>query len=103
MSANHLPPIRQLPQSIFSLKRVNASTSKELPNVLPNGNPFASHICYAFRRDEACLIRFYGFHVRRTLTSTKMHNAHKNRRVFVPLLLLLPLVVHFTVFQDVKG
>ena len=38
------------------LEMVNTNRAKELQNVLPNGNPFAAHICYAFCRDEACVI-----------------------------------------------
>ncbi len=38
---------------------VSAKHQKELPNVLPNGNPFASHMLYDVRRDGIHPVRHF--------------------------------------------
>ena len=45
--------------TIRSLKTVSANHLKELPNVLPKGNPFALHMLYDkfICRDDARIIR----------------------------------------------
>ncbi len=81
-ATNHSLTVPQLNGLHRSLKMVSANASKELPNVLPNGNPFVIPLLYDFRRDTGVRSLLWmpcplNKSYRRTLTSPIVVNAAK--------------------------